>query len=72
MDFKRDLIRKFDENLQDLAKASTEEDRNYYYAFCKGFLSAMFELPEISQQEFDDLSMKLESSAKCANACGVP
>lgn len=63
MSLKRDLIRKFDENLQDLAKASTEEDRHYYYAFCKGFLSAIFELSEFSQQEFDDLAMKLESIA---------
>jgi hypothetical protein len=65
------LLLKFNENLADLDNAKTEQDKNFHYAYLKGFLSAVFELPIFSQSEYDDLCIALDKSmfGGSLNAC---
>lgn len=56
---KQTLILKFNDALADIENAALL-DKTWHYAFAKGFLSALFELPEFDQTEFDDLCERLD------------
>ena len=54
------LILKLEDLFLDLEK-SKPQDINFHYAYIKGFLSALFELPEFTQTELEDFHEKLDS-----------
>ena len=57
---KQALIQKFNDNLANLEKASTESEHEFFFAYGKGFLSAIFELPEFTQIEIETLFEQLD------------
>lgn len=57
---KQALIQKFNENLADLENAENEHDRSWFYAYSKGFLSAIFELADFTQTEIEDMAEQLD------------
>lgn len=57
------LIEKLEDLFLDLEK-SKPQDVNFHYAYIKGFLSALFELPEFTQTELEDFHEKLDSICK--------
>jgi hypothetical protein len=65
------LTLKFNENLGDLNNAQTEKDKDFHYAYLKGFLSAVFEMPVFSQAEYDELCIALDKAmfGSSLNAC---
>lgn len=59
---KQSILLKFNENLADLNNAKTEKDKDFHYAYLKGFLSAVFEMPIFSQTEYDELCTVLDKA----------
>lgn len=59
---KQALLSKFNENLADLKNAKTEKDKDFHYAYLKGFLSAVFETPVFTQSEYDILCDELDKT----------
>lgn len=76
---KKALLAKFNENLSELEKAETEQDRSFFYVYLKGFLSAIFELPEFTQTEIEDMAEQIDQIERkvwlrvnCAEGAELP
>lgn len=61
---KTEILNKFEQILVDIKQAKLEKDEEkvtWFYANATGFLSVVFELPEFTQSDYDDLCNRLDS-----------